>query len=206
MQTRVFCEAACYLNVYICAFGYFSYSLSPSVCVCVCQERGVKECIHGHEVVCVSTADDLREAELSHGAFFCFVMTLLFLMDKQGHHLNTISPACLTLSLYSGPLVGFLCVRGPRSDAGLDLLPTREGAHVTWHYLAASPFYWGLKPCRGQSRKSIVSTQTVASEDFWGHCSWRVLGWNSPVMYLNCRLHVEMDEASQPPPFVRKWR
>ena len=31
---------------------------------------------------------------------FCFVLTLLFLMDNQGHHLNTVTPpVCLSLSL-----------------------------------------------------------------------------------------------------------
>lgn len=40
------------LSVYVC--------MRLHVCVCVSGE-GVKECIHGHEVVCVSTADDLHE-------------------------------------------------------------------------------------------------------------------------------------------------
>lgn len=48
----------------MCVHAHLVRLLSVRVCGCACacvSGEGVKECIHGHEVVCVSTADDLRE-------------------------------------------------------------------------------------------------------------------------------------------------
>lgn len=83
MQTYVFCSAVCYLNTYICTFGYFSHSLCMCGRGCVSGE-GVKKCIHGHKVVCVRACVYQQQmicvrvlAELSHGALlFCFDSTI----------------------------------------------------------------------------------------------------------------------------------
>lgn len=44
----------------MCIYAHLVSLVSLKVCVCVSQE-GVKGCIHGHEVVCVSTTDDLHK-------------------------------------------------------------------------------------------------------------------------------------------------
>lgn len=89
----------------MCVHAHLVSLVSLDVCVavraCVSGE-GVKECIHGHEVVCVSTAGDLREGSGRVVPRSPFVLNLVFLMDNQGHNLNTITPACLPLSLYFG--------------------------------------------------------------------------------------------------------
>lgn len=68
----------------------------------MCQEDGVKECIHDQEAVCVSTANDLREGfwQTCPLELFCCFLNVLFLMESQGCPLNTTDPASVPLSLY----------------------------------------------------------------------------------------------------------
>lgn len=118
MCVRVFVRMSLYANTCVllacarfeCVYMriWLVWLVSACVWLCVCVSReSVKGCIHGHEVVCVCVCVNSRWFAWGFWLScpmdpFCFVLTLLFLMDNQGHHLNTITPACLPLSLYFG--------------------------------------------------------------------------------------------------------